>query len=111
MLVLALLFVPVLALPVLVELSESWNEAFFAADCTIWAVFAVELVIKTMLAPRRLEYLRSHWFDVLLVVLLSLPRFPGHLDCGDSVAQGGVRDGNEVPSGVPSTSGRAGAAA
>ena len=69
MLVLAVLFVPVLAVPALVELSESWNEAFFAADWTIWAVFAVELVIKTALASRRLEYLRSHWFDVLLVVL------------------------------------------
>ena len=47
----------------------------------------------------------------MTLVLMSLPRFPGHLDCGDSVAQGGVRDGNEVPSGVSSTGGRARAAA
>ena len=43
--------------------------------------------------------------------VLSLPRFPGHLDCGDSVAQGGVRDGYEVPTRVPAPRGRAGAAA
>ena len=44
-------------------------------------------------------------------VILSLPRFPGHLDCGDLFAQGGVRDGYEVPARVPATRGRAGAAA
>ncbi len=41
---------------------------------------------------------------------VSLPRFPGHLDCGEVVAQGGVRDGYEVPSGVSSASSGARAA-
>ena len=38
---------------------------------------------------------------------VSLPRFPGHLDCGDVVAQGGVRDGYEVPTRGPAASGLA----
>jgi len=42
---------------------------------------------------------------------LSLPRFPGHLDCGDLVAQGGVRDGYQVPTRVPEAGGRARTAA
>jgi hypothetical protein len=33
---------------------------------------------------------------------LSLTRFPGQLDCGETIAQRGVRDGYEVPSRVPS---------
>jgi hypothetical protein len=32
---------------------------------------------------------------------LSLPRFPGHLDCGEVIAQRGVPDGYEVSSRVP----------
>ena len=40
------------------------------------------------------------FFDGNAQAFMSLPRFPGHLDCGEVVAQGGVRDGYEVPSGV-----------
>jgi len=32
---------------------------------------------------------------------MSLPRFSGHLDCGDEVAQKGVQDGHTIPQGVP----------
>ena len=42
---------------------------------------------------------------------LSLPHFPGHLDCGDEVAQKGVQDGHAIPGRVPPASGGVGAAA
>ena len=37
------------------------------------------------------------------VEAVSLPRFSGHLDCGDAIAQRGVQDGYEVPARVPQT--------
>ena len=40
-----------------------------ALDWIIWGVFAAELAIRIYLTPRRLRYLRQHWFDVLIVVL------------------------------------------
>jgi voltage-gated potassium channel len=35
----------------------------------IWGVFAVELAVKTYLAPDRRRYLTTHWIDVLMVAL------------------------------------------
>ena len=49
-------------------------------------------------------------FDALGHEVMSLPRFPGHLDCGEFVAQRGVQDGYPIPTRVPSARGRVGAA-
>lgn len=35
----------------------------------IWGIFAVELIVKTYLAPDRRRYLATHWIDVLTVAL------------------------------------------
>jgi len=35
----------------------------------IWGIFAVELVVKTYLAPDRRRYLVTHWIDVVTVAL------------------------------------------
>ena len=69
MLVLSLAILPLLFVPLVTDLSDSAERAFFLADWGIWAVFAIELVIKTYLSPVRSVYLRQHWFDVLIVVL------------------------------------------
>ena len=69
MLMLALLMVPMLVAPVAFDLSARVERAVFALDWIIWGVFAAELTIRTYLAPRRLTYLRQHWFDVLIVAL------------------------------------------
>jgi len=69
MLCLALAFVPVLIVPWLFDLPPAWDLAFTAADGMIWAAFALELVIKTYLAPSRRSYLRQHWFDVIIVTV------------------------------------------
>ena len=42
---------------------------------------------------------------------LSLPRFPGHLNCGEILAQRGVQDGYTIPGGVPRAGGGVSAAA
>ena len=69
LLVLALLTIPLLLAPMVFELSEGQERVILALDALIWGVFAADLLIRTWLAPRRLSYLRQHWFDVLIVVL------------------------------------------
>lgn len=69
MLVLSLALIPVLVTPLLVTLPPGWDVAWQTAGWLIWAAFALELTIKTYLAPHRLRYLWEHWFDVLIVVI------------------------------------------
>ena len=69
MLALAVVFLVVVAAPEFVEVSASVGAALDAAAQAIWAVFAVELAVKTYLAPDRRRYLAAHWLDVAAVVL------------------------------------------
>jgi len=67
--VLALLLIPILLVPYLFPLSDSTEDTLTAIDFLIWGVFVVDLSAKVLIAPARLQYLQSHWFDVILVVL------------------------------------------
>ena len=69
LLVLALLTIPLLLAPLAFDLSEGQERAILTLDALIWGVFAADLLIRTWIAPRKLLYLRQHWFDVLIVVL------------------------------------------
>lgn len=69
MLVLSLLLIPLVVLPVTVELPPRVEHALEAVSWFVWAAFAIELTVKTYLAPRRLHYLLTHWYDVLIVVV------------------------------------------
>lgn len=69
MLVLAFLMVPLLLGPELFDLSPELKQTFFVLDWFIWAVFALELAIKTYLSLDRGIYLKRHWFDVIIVVV------------------------------------------
>jgi len=69
LLILALAMVPLLLGPLILELPSAVDQTFTALDWSIWAVFAADLMIKTYLAESKLRYLRTHWFDVLIVVL------------------------------------------
>ena len=69
LLVLALLIIPLLVAPVAFDLAARVERVVLALDWIIWGVFAAELAIRIYLTPRRLRYLRQHWFDVLIVVL------------------------------------------
>ncbi|WP_420614297.1 potassium channel family protein [Candidatus Spongiisocius sp.] len=51
------------------ELQPSSRAVAFACTLAIWAVFAVELLIRLAIAPRRGYYLRQHWLDGLIVLL------------------------------------------
>jgi len=69
LLALALAMIPLLIMPIAMDLSETADTAFLSVDWTIWAIFALELSVRTYLADRRINYLARHWYDVLIVVL------------------------------------------
>jgi voltage-gated potassium channel len=66
---LALVLAAVLLAPQLFTLSSDTQRLFSAIDNLIWGVFAADLIVKVAIAPNRMRYVRSHWFDVLLVLL------------------------------------------
>lgn len=69
MLALAFAFIPISLAPLITDLPDGADAALNGAGWAIWAVFTLELVTKTYLAPSRMAYVRSHWFDVVVVVL------------------------------------------
>ncbi|MDA0352291.1 MAG: hypothetical protein DWG79_01180 [Chloroflexi bacterium] len=75
LLLLALAMVPLIAVPLAFDLAPSVDRAIVAADWMIWAVFGLELGVRTYLAPARLPYLIRHWYDVVIVLVPFLRPF------------------------------------
>jgi len=69
LLVLAFAMIPLLIGPMFWELSPQDEATFNILNYFIWALFAVDLIIKTAISPHRLQYLRRHWLEVLVVVV------------------------------------------
>jgi voltage-gated potassium channel len=70
MLGLSLVFLAVLVVPVLdQELSAGWSNVCTVAGVVIWAVFAVEYLVRLVLAPRRGHFLLHNIPDLLAVAL------------------------------------------
>jgi voltage-gated potassium channel len=69
LLILSFVMIPLLVGPFFWELSPQEENLFLTLDSFIWALFAVDLVIKTVISPHRLPYLRRHWFEILVVVV------------------------------------------
>lgn len=53
LLVLALAMIPLLLVPLLVNLPRGVEQSFVAVDWLIWAVFAFEYVVRLVLSPAR----------------------------------------------------------
>ena len=68
LLVLAFAMVPLLAAPLFWDLSPVSKAVTFALDTLIWALFATDMAVKLAVAPRRVEYVRRHWLEVLVVL-------------------------------------------
>lgn len=66
---LALALIPILLAPHLFSLSTGTRARLDDLDYLIWGVFAADLLLCLAIAPRRWPYLRSHWFDVIIVAL------------------------------------------
>lgn len=93
LMLLAFAMVPLLAAPFVWELSASTEAVVLALDVFIWAFFAADLVVKVAVAPRRAQYLRQHWLEVLVVLVpLARPlRLLRLIAYGSRAYQGAVR--------------------
>ena len=69
LLVLSFAMIPLLVGPVLWDMSADTDVLFVTLDTFIWAVFAVDLGARVLIAPKRLAYVRQHWLEVLIVVI------------------------------------------
>jgi voltage-gated potassium channel len=67
--VLALAMIPLVVLPLVMDLSPGTEAAVLAVDYLIWAVFAAEYAIKLYLAPSRRQFLARHLPDLIIVVV------------------------------------------
>jgi voltage-gated potassium channel len=67
--VLAVVMVPLLVVPLIVELSPGVERAFLAVDYLIWSVFAFEYAVKLYLAPDRGRFFRRNIPDLVIVVV------------------------------------------
>lgn len=65
---LAVLLVPILLAPFVVELSTEAQTALHDVSYGIWGVFAASLAAALIMSPDRRGYLRRHWLDLLVVV-------------------------------------------
>jgi voltage-gated potassium channel len=66
---LALLMIPVLLIPLIRPVHGAVAVSFDIADYVIWALFAVDYGVRLGLAPDRLRFVRTHLFDLAVVVL------------------------------------------
>ena len=69
LLILSIVMIPLLLGPFLWSLSATEDATFFALDTFIWAIFAVDLAAKVAVTPDRVSYLKSHWLELLVVLV------------------------------------------
>lgn len=69
LLILAFVMIPLLIGPLIWDLSSQEEATFLALDTFIWALFAVDLSIKVAVARQRLAYIRTHWLEVVVVLV------------------------------------------
>ena len=69
LLVLALAMVPLLVVPLLLDLPTGVAATFLALDGFIWAAFAFEYVVRLALTDKRWRFVRREWPDLLIILL------------------------------------------
>jgi voltage-gated potassium channel len=69
LMVLALAMIPLIVVPLVVDLSPGQARAVLAVDYLIWAAFAVEYVVKLSLAPQRWRFVKANIPDLVIVVV------------------------------------------
>jgi voltage-gated potassium channel len=69
MMVLALVWLPVLLVPLVTELHGSVALTFAAIDYFVWAAFVIEYAVKLRLAVDRWTFVRHHLLDLAMVAV------------------------------------------
>jgi voltage-gated potassium channel len=65
----AVVWLPILVVPLAVRLSSAVATAFEAMDYLVWAAFAVEYLVKLYLTPSRWQFFIHHLIDLAIVAL------------------------------------------
>lgn len=69
MTVLAVLWLPVLVVPVVTRIPAQAADALNTVDYLVWAAFVAEYLIKLYLSPSRWRFIRSHVIDLVVIVV------------------------------------------
>jgi voltage-gated potassium channel len=67
--VLAVAWLPVLIVPLVVRVSAGTSAALDTVDYAVWAVFAVEYLVKLYLSPSRWSFVVHHLVDLLVIAV------------------------------------------
>lgn len=67
--VLALVWLPVLIVPLVTTLPPDLRDTFAVIDYTVWAAFAVEYLVRIYLVPDRKRFFTHHLVDLAVIVL------------------------------------------
>ena len=67
--VLAAGWLPVLVVPLVIRVSPGTSAALDAVDYAVWAVFAVEYLVKLYLSPSRWSFVTRHLVDLLVIAV------------------------------------------
>ncbi len=67
--VLAVLWLPVLVLPLVMHLPASVTHAFNLIDVGVWAAYAAEYLVRLYLVPARKSFILHHLVDLAVVAL------------------------------------------
>jgi voltage-gated potassium channel len=69
LLVLAVLWLPVLVVPLVTHVKPAVADALTAVDYLVWAAFVVEYLVKLYLAPSRWKFVRRNLIDLVVIVV------------------------------------------
>ena len=69
LMVITILWLPVLIVPLVRPVHGAAAETLAVIDYMVWALFALEYVIKLYLAPSRWQFVRTHILDLLIVAV------------------------------------------
>ena len=69
MMVLALAIIPLLVVPLLVDLPSGVESTFFAIDWLIWIAFVLEYGIRLYLAPNKRHFVSHNVIDLVFVLI------------------------------------------
>jgi voltage-gated potassium channel len=69
LLVVSFIMIPILVGPFVWDLSTAEKATFASINALIWIAFAADLAFKLSISTHRIRYLKSHWLEVLIVVI------------------------------------------
>ena len=69
LMILSLIMIPLLFGPVFWDMLENEERLFFIGEILIWALFVVDMAAKTALSTNRVNYLKVHWLELIVVAL------------------------------------------